>query len=77
MTPVNTFGRFQIPTTSGGLLLTGGVTRCLPSRRVSRWEHHDGNREAVVHVVIHRIITEGLLLAGVKKPGIVVQGLRH
>jgi len=27
--------------------------------------------------VIHRIITEGLLLAGVKKPGIVVHSLRH
>ena len=26
---------------------------------------------------IHRIITEGLLLAGVKKPGIVVHSLRH
>ena len=26
---------------------------------------------------IHRVITEGLLLAGVKKPGIVVHGLRH
>ena len=26
---------------------------------------------------IHRIITEGLLLAGVKKPGIVVYNLRH
>ncbi|MBL8075592.1 MAG: tyrosine-type recombinase/integrase [Nitrospira sp.] len=26
---------------------------------------------------IHRMITEGLLLAGVKKPGIVVHSLRH
>ncbi len=26
---------------------------------------------------IHRIITEGSLLAGVKNPGIVVHGLRH